>query len=594
VCETPRGVRETDPCATREALHLSTDPANAEAQTPPRSAARPAPVTDGEAPGAEPPYQTGGLRQVGGHWLYGLPAAALIVGLAVTAVFALVSQSQYVRNEHRLIRLRVGDAAALVTEALPDTATPLATAAELLDVTNGNVQSFKKFISAYVGSGGSGRFASISLWRLGASRPLLSEGIAPKLALTPTRRAAFFSLAAADHMLSITGLLSQPDPRLGYALAAGTAARPYVLYAENPLPANRRSRLQRSSQFAGLLYALYLGHGQHPQNLLVTNVGHPPLTGATAADTVPFGNSSLTLVMASPTPLAGSLPEHLPLIILIVGTLLSLAAAAGTLLLIRRRLDAEQLASELEIIATENRRLYAEQRTIAQTLQHALLPDRLPRIPGVQASACYEAGEHGVDIGGDWYDVLELTDRRLLLVVGDVSGRGLRAATTMAALRYAIHAYAAEDDPPAEILTKLTRLVRVSETGQLATILCTTVDVERGEISVTSAGHLPPLLISNGDSHYVTSEVGLPIGVEVGGSYISTTVSAPPDATLVAYTDGLVEQRGEDLDAGLARLREAATGHHIELPELLSKLVTELRIGRSEDDVAIVGVRWTS
>jgi serine phosphatase RsbU (regulator of sigma subunit) len=120
------------------------------------------------------------------------------------------------------------------------------------------------------------------------------------------------------------------------------------------------------------------------------------------------------------------------------------------------------------------------------------------------------------------------------------------------------------------------------------------VDVERREISVTSAGHLPPLLIRNGDGHYVESKVGLPIGVEAGSSYTSTTISAPPAATLVAFTDGLVEHRGEDLDQSLARLRHAAIGRDTALPELLTKLVSELQSGPSKDDIAILGLRWTT
>ena len=99
--------------------------------------------------------------------------------------------------------------------------------------------------------------------------------------------------------------------------------------------------------------------------------------------------------------------------------------------------------------------------------------------------------------------MIDLDGGRLLLVVGDVSGRGLRAATTMAELRYAIRAYAAQGDGPAEILTKISRLVSVAESGQLATVLCATVDMEARQLSITSAGHLPPLLLANGDSHYL-------------------------------------------------------------------------------------------
>ena len=183
----------------------------------------------------------------------------------------------------------------------------------------------------------------------------------------------------------------------------------------------------------------------------------------------------------------------------------------------------------------------------------------MPKIHGVEASARYETGVKGVDVGGDWYDLIALDDRRLLLVVGDVSGRGLRAAATMAALRFAIHAYAAQNDPPDAILTKLSKLVNVRRSGQLATILCALVDVEAHRLTVTSAGHLPPLLISNGTGTFVQSEVGVPIGVRSGAKYTSTSIDTPPAATLLAFTDGLVERRGESIDAGLARLQRAAS-----------------------------------
>ena len=180
-------------------------------------------------------------------------------------------------------------------------------------------------------------------------------------------------------------------------------------------------------------------------------------------------------------------------------------------------------------------------------------------------------------------------------MVGDVSGRGLRAATTMASLRYAIRAYAAQSDEPAEILTKIGRLVDVAETGQLATVLCAIVDREDRQLSVTSAGHLPPLLLADGDSRFVEAAVGLPIGVEEDTVYYPTTVTVPPEATVVAFTDGLVEIRGRDHRSrpanGCARPRR---GHDVGLPELLGRLVSELTNGRSEDDIAIVGVRWTS
>jgi hypothetical protein len=517
----------------------------------------------------------------------------LVIGLVVTGLLAWVSQAQYGNNEHRLLKLRVRDASALLIAAVPNIQTPLASATELANATGGDVRRFIRFTAPYVGSSPGHQFVSLSLWDLATPQrgPIAVEGLRPKLGSSLPAAAAYFARAGHVPGLTVTGLLAPPGARLGYAVASHGR---FIAYGESELPQDRRSRLQSNSAFAGLDYAIYLGRGEHPQDLLVTDAAHPPLRGRTDAETVPFGNGVLTLVMSSRVPLAGALPRALPWIIAIVGVLLSGGAATGALWLTRRRRNAELLAGRLEIVADENERLYGEQRGIAQTLQHALLPDQLPQVPGVQTEARYRAGESGVDIGGDWYDVIDLGGGRLLLVVGDVSGRGLRAATTMASLRFATHAYAAEGDPPDAILTKLCALVSVSDGGQIATILCVSIDVELREITIASAGHLPPLLIDGEGSRYLKTPVGVPIGVEPGAAYTTTTSVLARNSTLLAFTDGLVEQRGESLDQGLERLRALTAAGGGALPDLLDKLMSELPGGPSMDDSAIVGVRWTS
>ena len=162
----------------------------------------------------------------------------------------------------------------------------------------------------------------------------------------------------------------------------------------------------------------------------------------------------------------------------------------------------------------------------------------------------------------------------------------------MAQLRFAIHAYAAQNDPPAVILSKLSRLVNVKTSGQIATILCALIDVERHHVTVTSAGHLPPLLITNGSGTFIHGEVGVPIGVRSNVKYTSTGVDAPPAATLLAFTDGLVERRGETIDTGLARLERVATSHPANLDDLLDRVVSDLRSDGGDDDTAIAGLRW--
>jgi serine phosphatase RsbU (regulator of sigma subunit) len=531
-----------------------------------------------------------------GHgWPYWPAAAVCLLGLILTGVLVWISASTYASNENRILNLRVKDAGALLSGALIDLETPLASAAALADATHGDVAKFKAFIAPSVGSQRGRSFVSASLWRLGAGQlaPLAEVGVPSALAASPTRAQSFFRHAVQGDRLSVIGLaLSSAHPRLGYAFTSPGLTGHYVAYAESALPANRRSRFQTNTAFTDLDYALYLGRARTSAALLVTDLKRLPIGGRRASITIPFGNTVLTFVVTPHRPLSGTFAERLPWLIAVVGLLLSVGAAVLTGRLIARRTQAERLASSLERIAEENRRLYAEQRTIARTLQHALLPDRLPKIPGVETSARYEAGVKGVEIGGDWYDLIALEDRRLLLVVGDVSGRGVRAAATMAALRFAIQAYAAENDPPDQILSKLSKLVSVNRSGHLATILCALIDIEAHRVGVTSAGHLPPLLISNGSGSYIDSEVGVPIGVSTDAKYTSTWVQTPPDATLLAFTDGLVERRGESIDAGLERLQRAASGNHVALDELLGRLVEDLRREGADDDTAIAALRW--
>lgn len=527
-------------------------------------------------------------REGSARWPFWLPLGTLLIGLLLTALLALGAAAQFRSNENRLLRLRVRDAGSLLTAALPDLQSSLAAAAELAGATDGDVQKFRRNVAPLVGVGAGHQFVSVSLWRRSPAPrgPLTVVGVTPKL--DAQSAGAFFAAAAQSRRLGVIGLLQPPDPRLGFVFASPASTNGFLAYGETALPLNRRSRLESSSAFADLDYAIYLGASQRPGNLLVTSVSHLPLSGRRAAVTVPFGTNELTLVMSPREPLAGTLAQRLPWIIAIGGLLVSLgfSTIAGRLAIRRRH---------AELLAGENRRLYAEQHNIAQTLQHALLPDKLPEIRGMQADARYEPGEQGVDVGGDWYDLIELDDRRVLLVVGDVSGRGLRAATTMAALRYAIRGYAAQDDPPATILSKLSNLISVRDDGQMATVLCACLDLRRREISLASAGHLPALLLSDGQSEYLDVPVGLPVGVQANAAYEPRTITMPKQATLLAFTDGLVETRSDkSIDDGLERLRSMALSDESDLSELLRGLVRRLRQGPFADDIAILGVRWTS
>jgi serine phosphatase RsbU (regulator of sigma subunit) len=540
---------------------------------------------------ASPARPSGSLWRWRPSWV---AVAALLTGLIVTGALALTSLAVYNRNERRLLNLRVRELSLVLAATAPSTQTPLASAAELANATGGSAQKFQAFMAPYVGPGR--QFTSVSLWPLGTAHlaPSTVLGSTPVLASLPKRAEQFFTHSTRPGVLNLTSFLSSPRPALGFDFSAAGHAHGFAVYAEKPLPANRRSKLEKNSAFSDLNYALYLGRSHRTSDVLVTSLKHLPIKGRQASDIVPFGAGVFTIVVSPNGSLGGAFFEHLPWIIALVGLLLSMAAALMTDRLANRRQRAEQLAGVLDRVAAENREMYTEQRSIAQTLQHALLPERLPQFDGLQVGARYVPAASGIDIGGDWYDVVAAGDGQVLVMIGDVSGHGLRAATTMASLRHAALAYAAQDPSPSSVLAQLSDFVNGGAHDYFATMLCALIDVGAHRLTVASAGHLPPLVLDGAGGQFVDFDVNVPIGVARKSPYLETAVSVRPNTTLIAFTDGLVERRGEVLDVGLARLREAATNTALALEDLLSELAQGLASEGHHDDTAIVGIRWQS
>ena len=508
----------------------------------------------------------------------------LAIGLAVTLGLSLTAQALHDSNEQRLLRQRVVEVAAVLSAAIPNIQTPLSSGAVVAEATNANRRAFANLMTPLVGARPR-PFISASVWpaHVTAPRPLFVVGAAPELASRPAADIRnFLARTSGNKAVSVLDLLGQPKRRLGYAFAAGPTAR-FVVYAEAALPQNRRAAVDSNSAFSDLDYAIYLGPTADLGHLLAASVANPRFTGHTAEDTVPFGDNTLHIVMSPRRDLGGNLLLRLPWIIGALGTALAVAAALMTERLVRRRAHAEQLARQ-------NALLFSEQRSVAQTLQHSLLPEENPEFPGLEIAVRYVPGVDGVDIGGDWYDVIGVDEGKVIIVVGDVSGRGLRAATAMASLRYSIRAYVAQGDAPEIILSKLTKLINVVRDGHFATVLCGLVDVKEHTVTLANAGHPNPLLISGSSAEFVATNVGPPVGV-AAATYTSVGVKVQPNGTLLAFTDGLFERRGESPDVGLARLRGAAVGYD-SLEELLDGMLHALTPEGCDDDTAILAVRW--
>jgi len=195
-------------------------------------------------------------------------------------------------------------------------------------------------------------------------------------------------------------------------------------------------------------------------------------------------------------------------------------------------------------------------------------------------------------VGGDWFDLFVLPSGHLGTVVGDVSGHGLRAAVVMGRLRSALRAYALDWDDPAEVLTRLDRKIRHFEAGSLATIIYAMVSPGRDQIAISSAGHLPPVILAPDDEpRLLTLPADLPVGVGESPPRRRTVVDVRPGTTVVLYTDGLVERRGEVIDEGLARLRRLVRSAPAEV--LCTEIVAGMDVQAVDDDIALVTMRIT-
>jgi serine phosphatase RsbU (regulator of sigma subunit)/anti-sigma regulatory factor (Ser/Thr protein kinase) len=248
-----------------------------------------------------------------------------------------------------------------------------------------------------------------------------------------------------------------------------------------------------------------------------------------------------------------------------------------------------QLIADRAALAIQHARLYEREHGIVETLQRALLPSRLPQLPGARVAARYLPGGMGADVGGDWYDVIPLDDGRIGVAIGDVAGHGLRAAALMGQLRNSLRAYAIEGHGPAAVVDRLNRLVRDLEQGWMATLLYLVLSPDDSEIRFANAGHMPALTLEEGDARFIEVDRGPPLGVGADGEYAEVVEQVQPGSVLIVYTDGLVERPGISLDVSLAALARNALAGPAEPDHLCDHLVREQLGGdQPRDDVAFV------
>ncbi|RVX43397.1 PAS domain S-box-containing protein [Nonomuraea polychroma] len=247
----------------------------------------------------------------------------------------------------------------------------------------------------------------------------------------------------------------------------------------------------------------------------------------------------------------------------------------------------EALAGQCAL-AVERATLFEREHRTAETLQRSLLPDRLPVVKGLVLAQRFRSGSRHVQVGGDWYDAFVLQDGRVAAVVGDVMGKGVKAAAGMGRIRNAMRALALTNPPPAAVLTGLDRVFEATEEEeQVTTLAYMVVEPVTGEGTLALAGHPPPVLVSpQGTAILCDAEPGTPLGWPTSRRQFRFVV--PPGHTAVLYSDGLVENRKRGLDAGLAELCSVVTEAPPEVVSsphmLLDFLVDRMLSGYEQDD----------
>ncbi|MFF8384378.1 SpoIIE family protein phosphatase [Streptomyces kanasensis] len=276
----------------------------------------------------------------------------------------------------------------------------------------------------------------------------------------------------------------------------------------------------------------------------------------------------------------------------------------------RDRALAVELAARAAV-CIDNARLYRREHERALILQRSLLPPGDPEAAGLDIACRYLPGNAATEVGGDWFDVIDLPGHRTALVVGDVMGRGLRAAVAMGELRTAVRTLAQLDLEPAEVLSHLDEITRGlgapigAQTSRaahkqrdpelsevyLATCVYAVYDAVTRRCTFANAGHLPPVLVGPGrEAELLDVPPGMPLGVG-GEPFEEVEVELPEDALLALYTDGLVESRDHPLDEGLQAFQEALTGPQRPLEDVCDHVLGSLDTRHGQDDIALLMAR---
>jgi serine phosphatase RsbU (regulator of sigma subunit) len=508
--------------------------------------------------------------------------------LAVFGSLAAGSRVLYQQTEDRLLEQRTSEAAVALQLSVAGLQSALDAAAKLAQATGGDPAAFTSIMAPTIDA--DGPFTSAALYRIGDPEPIAVTGPPTAIPAAGANSIATVFERAVDHTFVVVDLLRSGDGRrLGYAVPDTAKTPQFVAYAERELNADPNVSRRTDEPFAQLDYAFYLGEHVDNGTLLASSVRDLPMTGRTASQAIPFGDSHLLLVMSPIGHLSSDLFANLWWIVAAIGTIVSAAFGILASRLLERRDTALRLAGD-------NERLFDEQRQIAETLQLSLLPDTLAVPGGVQAAARYWPAGSANLIGGDFYDLFAADDGRWGVAIGDVCGKGIEAAALTGLARHTLRAAARHGGSPADVLRAVHHALHDHQPPTFCTAcfgyLTPSADGSY-RLEICLGGHPEPLLRHEDGSVEAVGVRGTLLGMVEPALTVVTTDLQPGD-TLVLYTDGLTDAPTDQAVSveELSELLELQGDEPIEqLADSIRALKRRRRPLGSGDDTAILIVR---
>lgn len=526
------------------------------------------------------------MNAVGGR--RSLPVVITVAGLVGFGLLAAGCRVLYNQTEDRLLRQRTSEAALALQASVAGIRSPLEAAARLATLTNGDASAFEAMIDPAIGDGKA--LTTAALYRFGDSSPIATAGPGTHIPASGNEGVAGMFARTATQPFIVLDLLNGGDARrLGYAVADSSKNPQYVAYGERTLAADPYVRRRTDQPFSNLDYAFYLGTRVSSQELLSSSLRDLPIRGRQAQEAIDFGDTKLLLVMTPTDRLSSALFANLWWMLAGAGVLVSFVFGILTRRLLERRDTALALASD-------NERLYGEQRQIAETLQLSLLPQSLATPPGVEATARYWPAGSANLIGGDFYDMFVVDDTRWGIAIGDVCGKGIEAASLTGLARHTLRAAARTSTSPTDVLEAVHHALRDHQPSTFCTA-CFAYLTPRADgsylLQIALGGHPEPLVRHADGRVEPIGTRGTLLGM-IEPTLEAVSVELQHGDTLAFYTDGLTDAPAEQavpVEELVAHLRDRGDRHIDEVADSIRVLKRARRPLGSGDDTVVLLVR---